>query len=132
MRTSARCAARLILSCLALAALSGCYSTRITRAESASPRQPTSWELVQVYRYEGAAPPHETLGEISIKGESGLLTDSFQEAVFRRKAAELGANGIILLYGRQLGGAGLLISKMAPVVRRESRALAIYVKEPYP
>lgn len=123
---------RLFLSCLALAVLAGCYTTRITKAESAAPRPPTNWEDVRVYRYESAAPPYETLGEVYLKGESGLLTDSFQETVFRRKAAKLGANGIILLYGPQLGGANLLISKMVPLISRESRALAIYVKEPQP
>lgn len=128
MRTSARCAA-LILACFTLC---GCYSTKVLRSEAAATREPVNSEDVRVYRALSTAPPHETLGEIYLKGESGLLRDSFQEAVFRRKAAELGANGIILLYGPQLGGAELLISKMAPIISRESRALAIYVKEPPP
>jgi hypothetical protein len=127
MKTSARCAAGLLILFL----LSGCYSTRITRSESASPHPPTNWEDVRVYGYEAAAPPHEVLGEVYVKGEAELLKESFQEALFRHKAAEMGANGVILLYGPQPGGAARVVSKIIPgVVYRESKALAIYVPQP--
>ena len=125
MRTSARCAA-ILLGLL----LGGCYTTTATRAEGVPEYPAVRMEDVRVFPNATGVPPHEVIGTVAIKGESGFLSNKTLFAYLRRKAGSIGANAIIMQELTFPEGAQNSISSLVPgLVYRRGTALAIRYKE---
>jgi hypothetical protein len=77
-------------------ALSGCVSTQVTMLESVK-YAPTLPDSVRIFLTENdVGAPFKKIALIHMQGEASLTTESKMIAAAKKKAAKIGANGIIL------------------------------------
>ena len=122
-----------ILNAIALATLlTGCVSVQATRLGSAKIYAATTPDKVYIYRT--AAQVHGKYEEIGILSASGDYEMTSEEEMFkamREKAAELGANGVILdSLSEPTTGSKIAQALLFTSADRQGKAIAIRVLEP--
>jgi S1-C subfamily serine protease len=130
MQTAARrCVTFVLLAILQVA----CVSTNAIRLGGGPDRRPVDPEAVIIYRTAGQVPGnYDEIGLITGTGDSLWTTEEHMYKSLRKKAAALGANGVILGDIHEPGAAtkaamGVLFGVGA---ERKGKAVAIYVRAP--
>jgi hypothetical protein len=115
---------------LALAVVSaGCVAVNSTQLGSLTQRPATQFEEVIVYRT--ASQVHGRYDEIALlnaSGSTGFTNEDGMMAAMRKRAAKLGANGVILdAISEPSAGAKVAAAIFGVSAERKGKALAIYV-----
>lgn len=121
MRRTAVIAA--VLVCIA------CVSTNATRLGSGPVRAPLSPEVVAVYRTADQVPGrYEEVALLNSTGESSWTNEEKMMNSMRKKAAEMGANAIILdAISEPSAGAKVAGAFLGTGAQRKGKAIAIYI-----
>ena len=120
---------RFSLVTLLLVTVSGCVTTNATRLGSGTALAPVSVETVVIYRTASQVPgKYQEVALLNSKGESSWTDEAAMYKSMRKKAAELGANGIILdAVSEPSAGAKVASAIFGTGVDRKGRAIAIHV-----
>ena len=111
-------------------AISGCVVTNAARLGSASAsRPPVSPENVALYRVASQVPgPYEEVALLNSKGDSNFTDEARMFESMRKKAGQMGANGVILDALSEPGhGAKVAAAIFGVSAQRKGSALAIWV-----
>jgi len=112
---------------LFLTALSACVSTQATNLAGFDPARPkTCWQVVKLYASPGSVPgPYVELAMLRASASDPVAQDKLVRSM-QEKAAEVGANGILLqAFGSEQRGPGLISS--AFVAKPTGNGVAIWV-----
>ena len=112
---------------LFLIALSACVSTQATNLAGFDPTRPrTCWQVVKLYASPGSVPgPYVELAVLKASSSDPVAQDKLVRSM-QEKAAEVGANGILLLaFGSEQSGPGLISS--AFVAKPTGNGVAIWI-----
>lgn len=122
---------RLIPPALAAAAGIGCVHVETARVSPDREDPPTCPAAVSIYTAEGrVGRPYRTIAYLNASGESVWTSEEEMVLALRDRAAELGANGLILGAVREPGlGLKVLGEILGPGANREGVAAAIYIPE---
>lgn len=128
--SSMRHAARVTMLGFAVALVGGCVSTNATLLNAANgPRPAIAPDSVVIYLT--AADVHERYDEVALLNSSGSSRYTNEQQMYesmRKKASQLGANGIILDATKDpSGGAQVAAALLGTDAKRKGRAIAIYV-----
>lgn len=120
---------RLTLAVCVIASLTGCVTTNATRLGTGAALPPVPMESVAMYRTASQVPgKYQEVALLNSKGESGLTDEAAMFRSMRKKAAELGANAIILdAVSEPSAGAKVASAVFGTGAERKGRAIAIYV-----
>lgn len=113
-----------------LMALSGCVVTNAARLGSASAsRPPVAADAVALYRVAGQVPgPYEEVALLNSKGDSNFTDEARMFESMRKKAGQMGANGVILDALSEPGhGAKVAAAIFGVSAQRKGSAVAIWV-----
>ena len=112
-----------VLVCIA------CVSTNATRLGSGPVRPPVSPEVVAVYRTADQVPGrYEEVALLNSTGESSWTNEEKMMNSMRKKAAEMGANAIILdAISEPSAGAKVAGAFLGTGAQRKGKAIAIYI-----
>lgn len=112
-----------VLVCIA------CVSTNATRLGSGPARAPLSPEVVAVYRTADQVPGrYEEVALLNSTGESSWTNEEKMMNSMRKKAAEMGANAIILdAISEPSAGAKVAGAFLGTGVQRKGKAIAIFI-----
>lgn len=121
--------APLITAISAVALVVACVQTNAVRLGNAPVREPVAEEQVVVYRTAAQVPGrYEEIALLNAKGEASWTNEEKMFNSMRKKAGEMGANGIILDAIIEPGAgtkvAGAILGTGA---ERKGKAIAIYV-----
>ena len=120
---------KIILAMASVAAigLSGCVSTSVAEFDAANFRVATAPESIQIYRTpDDVDGEFREIGLIEANGDLvGVSTRRFYEAI-RRRAARMGATGVILEPGINPGATGRFVAGLLDIqAERYVHAIAI-------
>ena len=120
---------RLTLAVCVIASLTGRVTTNATRLGTGAALPPVPMESVAMYRTASQVPgKYQEVALLNSKGESGLTDEAAMFRSMRKKAAELGANAIILdAVSEPSAGAKVASAVFGTGAERKGRAIAIYV-----
>lgn len=121
---------RMLFPLLAAAVLTaGCVSTNAVRLGGGPLRPPTAEDRVVIYRTSEQVPgKYEEIALINASGESSYTNEEQMFKAMRKKAAELGANAIVLEAVNEPGaGAKVAAAIFGVGANRKGKAIAIYV-----
>lgn len=106
-----------------------CISTEATRLGNAPYRAPVPVETVAIYRTAKQVPgKYEEVALLMASGDSEITSTSQMHSALKKRAAELGCNGIILDGTKEPGaGAKLESALLGTSAERKGKAIAIYV-----
>jgi hypothetical protein len=106
----------LAVTILGATALSGCVSTSVARFDDLNPRIATAANSIIIYRSPDEVPGQfREIGLIEANGDLvGVSTRRFYAAM-RRRAAEMGATGIILDRGLNPGQTGRFVASLLDI-----------------
>ena len=132
---SHRCRGLLLVCCLVgLACLQACVSTKATAINPANKRLPTSPDKVVLYTSADRVPgKYEELAFLNTRADSIWRSEAAVLNSIREKAAEVGANGVILDASSEPSAAAKIVSFYFfgfDVAGRKNKAVAIYVFPP--
>lgn len=115
---------------IASAVLSACVTTNATLLDAASAEAPTDPASVKIYLSETDIPgSYRRLAVLNALGDSTLTNHQKMYDSMRRRAAGVGANGILLVGTKEPSTAARVISTMVGVgAQREGFAVAIVVE----
>src|SRR5688500_12688816 len=110
-------------------ALAACVSTNAVRLGSGPVRAPVADSTVAIYRTADRVPgKYEDVALLNSKGESSWTDEAKMFRSMQKKAAELGANGIILdAVSEPSAGAKVASAIFGTGAERKGRAIAIFV-----
>lgn len=113
----------------AVALIVACVQTNAVRLGNAPVRAPVPEDQVAVYRTASQVPgPYEEVALLNAKGEASWTNEEKMFNSMRKKAGEMGANGIILDAISEPGaGAKVAGAILGTGVERKGKAIAIYV-----
>lgn len=114
---------------LVMALISGCVRTNATLLGTARGRAALSPEGVAIYRTAAQVPGrYEEIALLHSKGPSTATNEPQMFESMREKAAEVGANGIILeAISEPSAGAKIAGAFLGYAAERQGKAIAIYV-----
>jgi hypothetical protein len=118
------------LACILLLALCGCVVTNAARLGSASAsRPPVAADEVALYRVASQVPgPYEEVALLNSKGDSNFTDEARMFESMRKKAGQMGANGVILDALSEPGhGAKVAAAIFGVSAQRKGSAVAIWV-----
>ena len=117
-----------IAACL-LAALTGCVTTNATRLGTGTTLAPVPVESVAIYRTASQVPgKYQEVALLNAKGESSWTDEAAMFRSMRKKAAELGANAIILdAVSEPSAGAKVASAIFGTGAERKGRAIAVLI-----
>jgi hypothetical protein len=117
-----------LLTCL-LTATAGCVTTNATRLGSGAALVAVPAESVAIYRTASQVPGrYQEVALLNSKGESSWTDEAAMFKSMRKKAGELGANGIILdAVSEPSAGAKVASAIFGTGAERKGRAIAILV-----
>jgi len=120
---------RLLVVSYLLAAVSGCVTTNATRLGAGVARPPVPAQSVVIYRTASQVPGrYEEVALLNSKGESSWTDEAAMFRSMQKKAADLGANGIILdAVSEPSAGAKVASAFLGTGAERKGRAIAIFV-----
>ena len=123
--TTVAVAATCLLSTLA------CVQTNAVRLGTAPARGAVAESLVVIYRTAEQVPgAYQEIGLLNSSGESSWTNEAKMINSMRKKAAEMGANGIILdAMSEPSAGAKVAAAFLGTGAQRKGKAIAIYVVE---
>lgn len=123
---------RLLLLGMGICFLISCVSTSAVRLGSGTARPPISWDKVAVYRTADQVPgKYEEVGLLVSTGSAGWTTESGMWKSMQKKAAQLGANGIILdAISEPKAGTKVIAAVLGVGTERKGKSVAIYVFPP--
>lgn len=109
--------------------LCGCVSVQSTRLGSGAIRPPVSPDQVSIYRNsEQVGTRYEEVALLSASGDHGMTNEEQMYAGIRKKAGELGANGVILeSVSEPTTGAKVAQAFLGTSANRRGKAVAIFV-----
>ena len=109
--------------------LAACVTTNAVRLGSGPVRAPVADSTVAIYRTADQVPgKYEEVALLNSKGESGWTDEAKMFRSMQKKAAELGANGIILdAVSEPSAGAKVASAIFGTGAERKGRAIAIFV-----
>lgn len=112
-----------------LVASLACVSTNATRLGTAPIRPAISPDVVAIYRTAAQVPgKYEEVALLNSAGESSLTNEEKMMNSMRKKAAELGANAIILdAISEPSAGVKVAAAVLGTGATRKGKAIAIYV-----
>jgi len=119
-----------LLAVLALLALGGCVSTNYVLLGGSGTYPAVSPNEVRIYLTEAdIREPHEKIALITVKGSSTMSDEAALIRAMRKRAATLGANGLVLGDIREPG----VVERVAGVIfdhdpQRTGRAVAVRVR----
>jgi hypothetical protein len=121
--------ARLSVALCVVASLTGCVTTNATRLGTGAPLAAVPVESVAIYRTASQVPgKYEEVALLNSKGESSWTDEAAMFKSMKKKAAELGANGIILdAVSEPSAGAKIASAVFGTGAERKGRAIAILV-----
>lgn len=121
---------RSLLSLAFVLALTGCVTTNAARLGTASEhRPPVPAEQVALYRLASQVPGrYEEIALLNSTGDSGFTNEAGMFESMRKKAGEVGANGVILDAVSEPGhGAKVAAAIFGVSAQRKGKAIAIWV-----
>jgi hypothetical protein len=120
---------RFTVTLCALVSLTGCVTTNATRLGSGAALAPVPVESVAIYRTASQVPgKYQEVALLNSKGESSWTDEAAMFRSMRKKAAELGANAIILdAVSEPSAGAKVASAIFGTGAERKGRAIAIFV-----
>jgi hypothetical protein len=121
---------RLLSLALAAFVLTACVRTNATLlSQTATPRAPILASDVQIYRTsDKVGRPYEEIALLNATGEASFTNEAKMMNSLRKKAAELGANGIILEnIAEPSAGAKVAGAFLGTGAQRKGKAVAIFV-----
>ena len=118
-----------ILGLFAVASLAACVQTNAVRLGNAPARAAVAPEAVAVYRTADQVPSkYEEVAILNSTGESRFTNEEKMFKSMQKKAAQLGANGVILDgISEPSAGAKVASAALGVSAQRKGRAIAIYV-----
>ena len=121
--------AQLLVAVGALGLAAACVQTNAVRLGNAPERPPVPQEQVAVYRTAEQVPGrYQEIALLNSTGEASWTNEAKMFDSMRKKAGELGANGIILDAISEPGaGAKVAGAILGTGVERKGKAIAIYV-----
>ena len=121
--------ARFAVALCAVVSLTGCVTTNATRLGTGAPLTPVPVESVAIYRTAGQVPGrYEEVALLNSTGESSWTDEAAMFKSMKKKAAELGANAIILdAVSEPSAGAKIASAVFGTGAERKGRAIAIFV-----
>lgn len=110
-------------------AASACVSTQAVRLGTGPIRAPIAADKVTIYRTsDQVKAKYEEIALLSSSGDNSMTSEEALYASMRKKAAEMGANGIILQSVEDAGtGAKLAHAILGTSADRKGKAIAIFV-----
>ena len=121
---------RSLLSLAFVLALTGCVTTNAARLGTATEnRPPVPAEQVSLYRLASHVPGrYEEIALLNSSGDSGFTNEAGMFESMRKKAGEMGANGVILDAVSEPGhGAKVAAAIFGVSAQRKGKAIAIWV-----
>jgi hypothetical protein len=120
---------RVAVTVYVLACLTACVTTNATRLGTGAALAPVPAESVAIYRTASQVPgKYEEVALLNSKGESSLTDEAAMFKSMKKKAAELGANAIILdAVSEPSAGAKIASAVFGTGAERKGRAIAIFV-----
>jgi len=120
---------RVALASYLLASLTACVTTNATRLGTGAALAPVPVESVAIYRTASQVPgKYQEVALLNSKGESSWTDEAAMFRSMRKKAAELGANGIILdAVSEPSAGAKVASAIFGTGAERKGRAIAILI-----
>jgi hypothetical protein len=119
------------LSAIGVAALltSGCVSVSAARLESGPPRVAFAPDQVRIYRTaQQVNRPYDEVALLSASGDYAMTNESQMYEGMRKKAAKMGANGVILdAVSEPTTGQRVAQAFLGTQAARKGKALAIYI-----
>ncbi len=114
--------------------LVGCVSVTTAKLESGATRAPIAPSEVRIYRHADQVGAHYV--EVALLNGTGHYSATDESQMFekmRKKAAEVGANGVILgAVNEPTTGVKVASAILGTPANRKSQAIAIYVDRPNP
>ena len=109
--------------------LTACVTTNATRLGTGTPLAPVPVESVAIYRTASQVPgKYQEVALLNSKGESSWTDEAAMFRSMRKKAAELGANAIILdAVSEPSAGAKVASAIFGTGAERKGRAIAILI-----
>ena len=120
---------RVALASYLLASLTACVTTNATRLGTGAALAPVPVESVAIYRTASQVPgKYQEVALLNSKGESSWTDEAAMFRSMRKKAAELGANAIILdAVSEPSAGAKVASAIFGTGAERKGRAIAILI-----
>jgi hypothetical protein len=121
--------ARTIVLIAAGLLVAACVSTQAVRLGNAPIRPPVAPDKINIYLTPDRVPGrYDEVALLSSKGDAGFTSESKMYDSMRKKAGELGANGIILQNVEEPGtGAKVFHALIGTSADRKGKALAIFL-----
>jgi hypothetical protein len=119
-----------LLAAALMLSLSACVTTNAARlGTSTADRPPVPVESVALYRLANQVPrPYEEVALLNSSGDSGFTDEAKMFQSMKKKAGELGANGVILDAVSEPGsGAKVAAAIFGVSAQRKGKALAIWI-----
>jgi hypothetical protein len=120
---------RIALATCLLVSLTSCVTTNATRLGTGTALPPVPMESVAIYRTASQVPgKYQEVALLNSKGESSWTDEAAMFRSMRKKAAELGANAIILdAVSEPSAGAKVASAIFGTGAERKGRAIAILI-----
>jgi hypothetical protein len=120
---------RFATACFLVAGLTSCVTTNATRLGTGTALAPVPVESVAIYRTASQVPgKYQEVALLNSKGESSWTDEAAMFRSMRKKAAELGANAIILdAVSEPSAGAKVASAIFGTGAERKGRAIAVFV-----
>jgi hypothetical protein len=109
--------------------ISGCVSTQAVRLGSGPIRPPISADKVAIYRAADQVPGrYEEVALLSSSGDQDMTNEESLYASMRKKAGQLGANGVILQSVKDASTAAQIGAALGfGSANRKGKAIAIFI-----
>ena len=122
----------LVVLIISLAFITSCVSVNATKLGTESYRQPVPAEEVAVYRTADQVPgKYEEIALLNAKGDSTWSSESGMFKQMKKRAGQMGANGIILdAISEPSAGAKIVGAIFGVGAERKGKAIAIFVFHP--
>lgn len=120
---------RMVVAAICAISIIGCVTTQAVRLGAGPVRAPVSPDKVIIYRTaDQVQAKYEEVALLSSSGDHSLTNEEAMYESMRKKAADLGANGIILQAVEEPGaGAKVAQALFGTGADRKGKAIAIFV-----
>jgi len=117
----------IVLSMLAF--LTGCVSVSATRLEAGPPRPAVTPDKVRIYRTaQQVGRPYDEVALLTASGDYSMTNESQMYEGMRKKAAAVGANGVVLdAVSEPTTGQRVAQAFLGTPAQRKGKAVAIYI-----
>jgi hypothetical protein len=112
-----------------LLVMTGCVSVTAARLESGPPRSAIAPDSVRIYRTaQQVNRPYDEVALLNAKGDYAMTSESQMYEGMRKKAAKMGANGVILdAVSEPTTGQRVAQAFLGTPASRKGQAVAIYI-----